>query len=468
MRTRHSNHFLNLVATLLSVLILVVAIQNSGHPSVPSAYAGAGQNVSGFAWSQTVGWISFNCLDSSGASSPQQNTCGAPYPSPADYGVSVDPVTGNFSGFAWSSSIGYINFNPTPDGVACSASPCATLSAASVDGTRLAVGWVRACDVLVAADCTGFAMKPSSALGGWDGWIKLSDPNPIQPPGWTNPADRTYMGQSGTSYDSYTPRHNGVFYDPVDKKFKGFAWGSEVVGWVDFSPSTSVAVYSDLTPPGPPPVPILSVSPIQLDFGDTNINTTKSLSFKVSNTGDPGSFLKGAATVLDTTYFTCTAGCDYSVGGIPVGSPQLVTITFAPGAIPGNGHTTTIDLTGTNTAPPSSATKQVLGNGVLPISGSGLNFGNVVVGRSKDLILTITNNDSSDLVDNIVMPFAVYTCSPNCLVNIPAGSSQDVIIHFVPTAVQRYDGDAYLENKPSVTFSFLGAGVSGTIKVKDQ
>lgn len=467
MRTRHSNHFLNLVAALLSVLILVIAIQNGGRPSVPSAYAGAGQNVSGFAWSQTIGWISFNSTDcdTNGNGFVDSGACGGTDTAASpltDYGVNVDTVAGNFSGFAWSSSIGYINFNPTPDGIACSASPCATLSAASGNGTRSVVGWARACDVLITADCTGVAMKVPSVLGGWDGWIKLADPL------WTNPADRTYMGQPGTPYDSYTPRHNGVFYDPVDKKFKGFAWGSEVVGWVDFSPSVAVAVYSDLTPPGPPPVPVLSVSPIQLDFGDTNINTTKSLSFTVSNTGDPGSFLKGAATVLDTTYFTCTAGCDYSVGGIPVGSPQLVTVTFAPGATPGTGHTTTVNLTGTNTSPPSSATKQVLGNGVLPISGSGLNFGNVVVGRSKDLILTITNSGASAFVDTIVMPFAVYTCSPNCLVNIPAGDSQDVIIHFVPTAVQRYDGTAYLQNNPSVTFSFLGAGVSPSFNVRDQ
>ena len=55
-------------------------------------------NVSGYAWSGTIGWISFNCTD--------PGTCGL------DYGVSIDGGTGDFSGYAWSENVGWIDFAP--------------------------------------------------------------------------------------------------------------------------------------------------------------------------------------------------------------------------------------------------------------------------------------------------------------------------------------------------------------------
>ncbi len=456
MNTHRHNKLLPTVAVFLALLTLVLIFRYAPSSGAPVAHAGAGQNISGFAWGSNFGWISFNCLDSSGESSPQQNTCAT-----ADYGVNVDSSTGNFTGMAWSSSIGYINFNPTPDGATgCAASPCAKMSAPDpVNGTRAVTGWVRACAVLSAADCSGTAMKSSAALGGWDGWIKLADPS------WTNPADRTYMGAPGTPYDSYTPRHNGVFYDPVDSKFKGFAWGGSVVGWIDFFATAASGGFT-----GPLAIPVLTVNPaIQQDFGDVSINTTKTLNFTVTNTGEVGSLLKGSATVFDTTYFTCIAGCDYSAGIPTGGASQTVSIRFTPGATPGNGHTTTVNFSGTNTAPPSVASRTVLGNGIVPVSGPGLNFGNVVVGKTKNLLLTITNSGSGDLgSNNLNFPYPVFTCLSGCPFNLPPNSSVNVTIRFAPTATTTYNGNASLQNYPSVTFPFTGAGVTGSFIFREQ
>jgi hypothetical protein len=75
---------------------------------------GDGQ-LSGYAWSPNLGWISFSCSDSSSCAS-------------VDYGVQVDPVSGEMSGFAWAANAGWISFS------------CAdTDSCSSVDfGIRLA------------------------------------------------------------------------------------------------------------------------------------------------------------------------------------------------------------------------------------------------------------------------------------------------------------------------------------------
>jgi len=83
--------------------------------------AGAEHNVSGWAWSENVGWISFNStncdVDGDGVYEGS-NEGGGATPAPTDcpssgtvnsYGVKIDPSTGGFSGYAWSENIGWIN-----------------------------------------------------------------------------------------------------------------------------------------------------------------------------------------------------------------------------------------------------------------------------------------------------------------------------------------------------------------------
>jgi hypothetical protein len=117
-------------------------------------------DIEGFAWSSNIGWISFNG---------------------ANYGVSIDEVSGTLSGYAWSSNIGWISFN-TSDLIGCPTSPC---RASYDDGDFL--GWAKA----MGADGHG-----------WDGWIHIS----------------------GTNY--------GLTYDDSDGSIDGFSWGGPVVGWI--------------------------------------------------------------------------------------------------------------------------------------------------------------------------------------------------------------------------------------------
>ena len=65
---------------------------------------GAG-NLSGWAWNDAIGWISF-CGG--------QNTSACPGVSPT-YQVVVNGTTGEFSGYAWNDVVGWIRFNCFPD-----------------------------------------------------------------------------------------------------------------------------------------------------------------------------------------------------------------------------------------------------------------------------------------------------------------------------------------------------------------
>jgi len=84
-----------------------------------------------------------------------------------DYGVDIDESTGNFSGYAWSDNIGWISFEPGDLAGCPSGAPCQ--ARLDLDGTTCGevgqvCGWARA-----------LAPVGDPNAGGWDGWIKLRD-----------------------------------------------------------------------------------------------------------------------------------------------------------------------------------------------------------------------------------------------------------------------------------------------------
>jgi hypothetical protein len=121
----------NLFLALLTFLALLV-------PAFVSA--GTEHNLDGYAWSSTIGWVSFNCTNT--------DTCAS-----SDYGVNKN-ADGTLVGYAWSSNIGWIKFG----GLSGFPSGGGTQSQnANVNGNNVK-GWARAL----------------SYGGGWDGWISLS------------------------------------------------------------------------------------------------------------------------------------------------------------------------------------------------------------------------------------------------------------------------------------------------------
>jgi len=161
---------------LFATLAGIILVAGFGNQIV---FAGSSDNLSGYAWSDTIGWVSFNCTDAGSCST-------------TDYGVRVDPPSGAFSGYAWSENIGWISFNAA-DTAGCPSAPCApALVTTTTSGT--VTGWAKAL----------------SASGGWDGWIRLS----------------------GTAADSSS--YGGTI---ASTTFSGYSWGSDVVGWLSWSGS---------------------------------------------------------------------------------------------------------------------------------------------------------------------------------------------------------------------------------------
>jgi len=166
---------------------------------IPSVKAASSQNVRGFAWNANIGWISFNSLgcDTNGDGFYNDGVIGCLNDGSAviPYGVNVDSATKELSGYAWSANIGWISFNKTDTGLPSGAPYNNNLQTyiAMLDGSNNFTGWARA---LAYND-------------GWDGWIKLGK-------------------DSADSGEDYKVSLNG-------NNFIGWAWGSDVTGWVSFN-----------------------------------------------------------------------------------------------------------------------------------------------------------------------------------------------------------------------------------------
>ncbi|MCR4326004.1 MAG: hypothetical protein NUV59_04390 [Patescibacteria group bacterium] len=166
-------------------VLIITALAWVGSISIAPERASSASDtpITGYGWSDTIGWISFNCSDA--------GTCGS-----VSYGMSVNPG-GVISGYAWSEHIGWVSAKNS-DLSGCPSSPC---TARIVGGAMQ--GWLK-------------ALSGDSALsGGWDGWISLS----------------------GSGYGPSIISGGG---------FNSYAWGSDVVGWVDFS-----QVRTDFAPCNP-------------------------------------------------------------------------------------------------------------------------------------------------------------------------------------------------------------------------
>lgn len=137
----------------------------------------AASPLTGYAWSDTIGWISLNCSN--------LGTCGT-----SNYGLSI-AADGAISGYAWSENIGWISAQ-SANLTGCPTAPCTV----RMDEYALK-GWLRA---LAYSD---------SQSGGWDGFISLS----------------------GTNY--------GPTLNQAGDTFTGYAWGDMNIGWLSFGAGTT-------------------------------------------------------------------------------------------------------------------------------------------------------------------------------------------------------------------------------------
>ena len=147
-------------------------------------------SVSGWAWSENVGWVSFSCknCDTDGNGYIDSGACGGDNTSTFmyNYGVDINYSNGALSGYAWSPVVGWISFN-SADTAGCPSGTCAptlTISNKQISGYGRVLAY------------TGTD---------WGGWLRLRD----------------------TNY--------GVYIDAPTGEFRNWAWAPEQIGWLSFN-----------------------------------------------------------------------------------------------------------------------------------------------------------------------------------------------------------------------------------------
>lgn len=172
---------------LVSSLFLAIIIAGVSWNKTQKASAEANISVSGYAWSDIIGWINFN---------------------PAFGGVFYNNTTGQLSGYAWSDNIGWIYFGPDKSNISASTAPNEPKQWAKANTTTGVVnGWAKTYRAI--PDKTDANAEDGQTLGGWEGWIKMDH-------GMSNP----------------------VSIDFTTGDFHGWAWSSDtagIIGWVSFN-----------------------------------------------------------------------------------------------------------------------------------------------------------------------------------------------------------------------------------------
>ena len=197
-----------------------------------------GGNLYGWAWSEKIGWISFNSKNCDPDDDGFSNGIGACPPAGTfipDYGVFL-PIGGAetryFQGYAWSDRIGWIRFSPPIPYPDWAVTDCQNSNAYMMNYNIY--GLVRACAGAPNPSVCGGGIGPNPNSGGWDGWICLND---LGTKDKSIPPDGTNDNWYGVTLD-----YNVA--SPTFNQFANWAWGgggtstdgtNAVVGWISFN-----------------------------------------------------------------------------------------------------------------------------------------------------------------------------------------------------------------------------------------
>jgi hypothetical protein len=198
---RHLISMFGIAAMLLMVLNIAVLLLPAKNVS-----ATASENVAGWAWSDTGGWLSLNDTN--------------PGSGGGSYGINMNLSTKAVNGFAWSDNQGWVCFGTSCNNNACLSgltfpynTPSGSTSTASVNAGNELQGWARMCNI-----------------SGDDGWVSL---NCDTAPG------------CGSDYGPLVNFGTG--------QLSGYAWHGAVGaglgwGWIDFSGVYLTSGFEGTTP----------------------------------------------------------------------------------------------------------------------------------------------------------------------------------------------------------------------------
>lgn len=230
------------------------------------------------------------------------------------------------------------------------------------------------------------------------------------------------------------------------------------VGGIASQSGFTVAVAGPVTA-----APLIAVSPTTLDFGSVTPGQTRDLTLTVRNLG-AANLSVNSLTSSSARYTVVSPAAPFTVS--PNGT-QTVTLRFSPNATGVQTGTLTI---ASNDAAQASVAVALTGSGSaaavpsIDVTPATLDFGSITLGQSRDLILTLRNTGSANLiVSSVTSSNPRFTLvSPSAPITVAAAGSVSLNIRFSPNATGSQSGTLTLASndatRPSVQVALNGTG----------
>ncbi len=287
------------VGVSLKTIALVIAVMViTGYALY--AYAGVGENVRGFAWGGTpsadgaysgLGWISMNNISDASATS---------------YGVNIPLVNGALSGYAWSEYYGWISFNGADLAGCAPALSQATRTGNNITGgariiairDQLALGNAGGYDGCIslsgtAADTTTYGLTVSGSA------------SPLSVNGYAWSSDLGYISFSGTASDG-TPYQVQVTYTAPSLASYS-ASNCSIPAGSNTCNSTVAWVISN------PITPSIRQNSVQFSTLASSIGVSRTLSYGNANPANTISFYDNGTPLNSVTpSATCASGSTWN------------------------------------------------------------------------------------------------------------------------------------------------------------
>lgn len=296
---------------LTACIALAVVIVGFGF-STKIAEAGT-YPLKGYAWSETIGWISFNG---------------------SNYGVIVDSANGAMTGFAWSENLGWLSFNPSDT------AGCGTAANLNVQ-TGVLDGWAK---FLVTAECVHLKgsnygvtyNQQSREFSGYSwggdlaGWMKWKNNSPAYSVYTDSPIVAPPEAPTSLTIDTAAPSGK-----PVSKTTIDLRWTDNASGETGFKFERKIGAGGTWSQ-------IALTNPNVTTYDDTGLAGGTLYYYRVRATNNGGDSIYSNEISTTTLPYTATINVDVN--------PNSGTWTVNPGSINRTGDTSvTVNPSGTGT-----------------------------------------------------------------------------------------------------------------------
>lgn len=212
--------------------------------------------------------------------------------------------------------------------------------------------------------------------------------------------------------------------------------------------------------------PIMTLSETSLKFGDQTVNTQKSKTLTITNTGTGSLTVSGISKT--STYGDVVSISGWTSGGtIASGESKSITVSFLP--TKAQSYSETLTITSSNASNSQKQTVSISGTGIeeqknanIEVSSNSVSFGSVYLGSSSVKSITISNTGDKALdVSSVSCPDGYSVDWTGA--SISAGTSKILKITFSPNSIKTYSGSLVIKSNSSTDstkeISLSGKGI---------